>query len=295
MLKRTILFAHPYHLRVEDKQLVAVDRETGKEKRAPVEDLGYVILDHPQISVTLPLLEELNSRNVAVIFCDRKHMPVSMNLNLDGHHLQSELFRYQTQASLPLKKNLWQQTVTAKIRNQAALLEKKGGKYEDLLVMARNVKNGDADNREGAAARLYWLRLFGKDFVRDRYGSPPNNLLNYGYAVLRAAVARALTGSGLLATLGIHHHNRYNAFCLADDIMEPYRPFVDELADMIYREENNPAELSNKIKLRLLELLSRDVTVGKMKRPLMVALSLTSASLAQCFSGETRKLVYARL
>jgi CRISP-associated protein Cas1 len=251
-----------------------------------------VVLDNPQISFTMKLVEELNENNVAVVFCDSKHLPSSMLLPLDTNHIQNELFRAQISASEPLKKNLWKQTVEAKIKNQARLLEKLGINGNPLKVLAKTVKSDDGDNREGFAARIYWNALFGKEFIRDRFGNPPNMYLNYGYIILRSAVARALSGSGLLATLGIHHRNRYNAFCLADDIMEPYRPWVDEIAANM--EEKYPAEymLRKEHKAELLQLMAADVKIGENKRPLMVALSQTTASLARCFSGETRKISY---
>lgn len=261
-------------------------------KTAPIEDIGFIVLEHPQISVTMKLMEQLNENNVAVVFCDSKHMPSSMLLPLDAHHIQNELFRAQISASEPLKKNLWKQTIEAKIKNQARLLEKQGIKGQQLKNLAKNVKSGDSDNREGFAARLYWNTLFGKEFIRDRYGEPPNMYLNYGYILLRSAVARALAGSGLLATLGIHHRNRYNAFCLADDIMEPYRPWVDEIVIELEGKWPGQLMLEKEQKAELLQLMSADVKIGENRRPLMVALSQTTASLARCFSGETRKITY---
>ena len=219
MLKRTLFFTTPSRLSTKDKQLVIESKEDGAIHKVPIEDIGYTVFENQQISFSIPLIQELMANNVAVIFCDAGHMPNSMLLNLDGHHLQNELFRFQIDASEPLKKNLWKQTIEAKIRNQAALLHKLGKNGNLLKPFYSNVKSGDPDNREGVAARIYWAEMYGPDFTRDRYGSWPNNLLNYAYIVLRAAVARALTGSGLLPTLGLFHHNRYNAFCLADDII----------------------------------------------------------------------------
>jgi len=261
-------------------------------KNAPVEDIGFIVLDHPQISFSMKLVEQLNEFNVATVFCDSKHMPSSMLLPLDAHHIQSELFRAQVSASEPLKKNLWKQTIEAKIQNQARLLEKLRRNSLPLKNLMKNVKSGDSDNREGFAARLYWTALLGKDFIRDRYGEPPNHFLNYGYILLRSAVARALAGSGLLATLGIHHRNRYNAFCLADDIMEPYRPWVDEIAFDLHEKYPDALMLEKEHKAELLQLMAADVKIGENKRPLMVALSQTTASLARCFSGEIRKITY---
>jgi CRISPR-associated protein Cas1 len=215
-----------------------------------------------------------------------------MLLPLDAHHIQSEIFRVQVDASEPLKKNLWKQTIGAKIENQARLLKKLGKNSIPLKSIAKSVKSGDPDNREGFAARLYWMEMFGKEFIRDRYGDPPNPFLNYGYILLRSAVARALAGSGLLATLGIHHRNRYNAFCLADDVMEPYRPYVDEIVFGMNEECPETFMLEKEHKAGLLQLMTADVKIGENRRPLMVALSLTTASLARCFSGENRKITY---
>lgn len=292
MLKRTLYFSNPYYLSLENCQLKIQEKKGIMEKTAPIEDIAYIVLDHPQITLSMRLIEYLVANNVAVIFCDSTHMPTSMLLNLDGHTLQSELFQAQIKASEPLKKSLWKRTVEAKINNQAAHLEKRGIQANDLRIFARSVKSGDVENREGMAARFYWNRLMGNTFIRDRYGAPPNNLLNFGYIILRSAVARALAGSGLLATLGIHHHNKYNAFCLADDIMEPYRPYVDQIALNVYGDFPNETEINKDMKASLLSLMNCDVQIGNKKRPLMVALSSTTASLARCFTGENRKIVY---
>ncbi|MCF6341968.1 MAG: type II CRISPR-associated endonuclease Cas1 [Bacteroidales bacterium] len=295
MLKRTLFFSNPCRWSVKDKQMLVLMTETGETKTATVEDLGFVVLEHQQISISLPLIDELTKNNVAVVFCDRTYHPASMLLNLNGHHLQQELFSQQIVATAPLKKNLWKQTVEAKIRNQAALLKKLKKDDKKVLWFAGNVKSGDSDNREGAAARAYWPVLFGASFSRERYGDPPNNMLNYAYAVLRAAVARSLAGSGLLATLGIHHHNRYNAFCLADDIMEPYRPFVDGLVYKLAHTFDDISELTTEIKMQLIGILTADVKLGGQTRPLMVALSNTTASLGRCFMGQAKRIVYPGL
>jgi CRISPR-associated protein Cas1 len=292
MLKRTLFFSKPYHLSLKDKQLVISDKNEATSKTVPVEDIGFVVLEHPQISFTMSLVEQLSANNVATVFCDSKHLPSSMLLPLDSNHIQSENFSNQIKASEPLKKNLWKQTIEEKIKNQAKLLDKLGKKSIQLKSLAKLVKSDDSDNREGFAARLYWTALFGKTFIRDRFGQPPNPFLNYGYILLRSAVARALSGSGLLATFGIHHHNRYNAFCLADDIMEPYRPYVDEIAFFMNLEWPDTLLLEKDHKAKLLELMATDVRIGENRRPLMVALSQTTASLSRCFSGETRKIIY---
>jgi CRISPR-associated protein Cas1 len=311
MLKRTLFFSNAYYLSLKDRQLVIQPKDDLAEANfskvsnfgkgintatmVPVEDIGFVVLDHPQISFSMKLVEFLNANNVAVIFCDSTHMPSSMLLNLESHSLQSELFRAQVGASEPLKKNLWKQTIEAKIGNQAAMLEHEGHKAHELRAYAKSVKSGDMENREGLAARVYWGRLLGNGFYRDRMGPPPNHLLNYGYIVLRSAVARALSGSGLLPTLGIHHHNRYNAFCLADDIMEPYRPYVDRIALKAHEAFPDEMIMTKDMKAAMLALMATDVWIDGNKRPLMVALSQTTASLSRCFNGEGRKIVYPDL
>ena len=279
---------------VKDRQMVIESKEDGEIRSVPVEDLGFVVLDNRQISFTMNLLEELNANNVAVVFCNSKHHPNAMLLNLDGHHLQGELFRQQIDASEPLKKNLWKQTIEAKIRNQYGLLGKLGKDARKLNVYANNVKSGDPDNREAAASRIYWPMLFGKNFIRDRYGPPPNAMLNYGYTILRAAVARALCGSGLLPTLGIHHHNRYNAYCLADDIMEPFRPWVDETVFDLNKRFPDMHILEKEAKTGILKLMAADVQIGNTKRPMMIGLSQTTASLAKCLAGKNKKMIYPK-
>jgi CRISPR-associated protein Cas1 len=292
MLKRTLFFASPCKLTVKDRQLVAHYPDSDATKSAPVEDLGFVVIENQQITVSMPLLTELTNNNVAVVFCNSAHYPSSMLLNLDGHHIQQELFSHQIAATEPLKKNLWKQTVEAKITNQAGVLQRLSKDYKKVLNFVDKVKSGDPENAEGSAARMYWPLLFGEKFTREQHGDPPNNLLNYGYAIIRAALARALAGSGLLATLGIHHHNKYNAFCLADDIMEPYRPYVDLLVFEIASSSEDMAELTTDLKLKLLEVLAADAVFGKQTRPLMVGLSSTTASLARCFSQEAKRINY---
>lgn len=274
------------------EQLVIKTSE--RETTVPIEDIGFVVIENQESYISMPTLSKLANNNVGVIFCDEKHMPKSMLLNLDSHHIQQELFRNQINASEPLKKQLWQQTVKAKIENQSEHLKLIGINKTPLDYYASNVLSGDTDNREGAAAAYYWKHLFEFDFKRERYGDYPNLFLNYGYIILRAAVARALSGSGLLTTLGIHHHNKYNAFCLADDIMEPFRPLVD--AKVIEIMQNYDEEdLITPIKAELLKVLTDTVYFENKKSPLMVGLTTTVSSLQQCFMGKTRKLIYPKL
>lgn len=290
MLKRTLFFSNPLRLTLQDNQLVVETRDKSRITTVPIEDIGFVLFDNMQISVSLPLIEALVANNTAVVFCNSKHFPQSMLLNLEGNNTHAEITRNQINASAPLKKRLWQQCVQAKIKNQAAVLYSFGKKSAELNAFANNVKSGDPDNREGAAARIYWRRMFYDGFTRERFGKYPNNLLNYGYMVLRAAVARALTGSGLLPVLGIHHKNKYNAYCLADDIMEPYRPFVDKTVYDIWVNDPESDDLDKEKKAELLKVLTMDVQLDKTRRPLMLALSQTTASLAHCFAGYATKL-----
>lgn len=284
------MFTTPVSLSLKDKQLVVTFKDN-KEKvvTRPIEDIGFVVIENPMVSITVPLLNELSDNNVSVIFCDKKQMPKSMLMSLDGNSTLQESYRYQFEAGAPLKKRLWKQLVESKIKNQAALLDKVGEKGEVLKPYYMNVKSGDTDNREGAAARIYWNHLLGDGFRREREGSPPNNLLNYGYTILRAAVARALIGSGLYPAFGIFHRNRYNSFPLADDVMEPYRPFVDEIVYHLYN-DGAISELDSQAKGHLLRVLFSDVRIGKVTRPLEVALSITTASLLKVYKGEMDKL-----
>lgn len=294
MLKRTLFFATPLDLSLRNNQLVISTRQMPDVKNTvPVEDIGFVVLENQQINITLPLLNALSNNNAAVIICGDNFMPNSMLMNLDSNTTQGEVYRSQIEASEPLKKGLWKQVVEAKIRNQAGLLNKLGKDGSKLKPYYSNVKSGDSDNREGIAAKIYWNELFGEDFIRMRNGSSPNNLLNFGYTLLRAAVARALMGSGLFPAFGIFHRNRSNAFPLADDIMEPYRPFVDEIVFDLYAQGER--ELTKKVKENLIHMLYIDTKFGKIIHPLSVGLTHTTASLAKCFAGEIRKLSYPQL
>lgn len=292
MIKKTLFFQNPCHLNIRYNQLVITSKKTGEVNQRPMEDIGFVLLDHPQITFTQAVMQHFAENNTAVIFCNQKHHPSSMLFHLDTHQVQTEHFRAQVDASQPLKKSLWQQTIKSKIRNQATVLDVNGYSGDALRHMSHQVKSGDPNNEEARAARYYWPVLFGQDFIRNRFGLPPNNLLNYGYAVLRAAVARSISGSGLLPTLGIHHRNKYNAFCLADDIMEPYRPFVDLQVCEMYGVGACNEDLTTENKTGLLNILTSDVMIQGKKRPLMIALSETTASLAKCFKKELSKIKY---
>ncbi len=283
------MFTSPVSLSLKDKQMVITFKDNKDTVTRPIEDVGFVVIENPMVSITVPLLNELADNNVAVIFCDKKMMPKTMLMTLDGNTTQQESYKYQLNASLPMKKNVWKQLVECKIKNQSLLLNKVGKDDGVLKPYYLNVKSGDSDNREGAAAREYWRLLFDDGFKREREGLPPNGMLNYGYTILRAAVTRALIGSGLYPAFGVFHRNRYNAFPLADDIMEPYRPFVDEIVYHLYY-DGAINELDSQTKRRLLRVLFSDVKMGKVTRPLENALSLTTASLLKMYKGESDKL-----
>lgn len=303
MIKKTIVFSNKACLSYRLKQMV-IKREneiTGETETMtrPIEDIGIMMIESSQVTLTSSLISHLVENNVGVIFCDSKHMPANMILPLQANTLQSEKSIAQIQASLPLKKQLWQQTVTAKILNQGAVLNKVTGlKVDNMLKWATNVKSGDPDNLEGRAAAYYWRNMFPDvgGFRRNKDGEDTVNVfLNYGYAILRAIIARSIVGSGLIPLIGIHHSNKYNANCLADDIMEPYRPYVDLLVADIVRTCNTGNGLDKKAKEILLTIPTIDVCFGKIRRPLLVATSVTTSSLAKCYSKESRKIAYPRI
>lgn len=303
MIKRTLYFGNPAYLSCQNNQLViGIPNAKGYDKllgnTVPIEDIAVVVLDHQQITVTQHLLTKLSENNVAFINCDEKHLPSSLMLNLSGHTLQQVRFKHQLNASLPLKKQLWQQTIKCKIANQAALLNKFGVHTQNMDFWVTQVKSGDSEFHEARAAAYFWQNIFYPflpDFTRDQEGGYPNTFLNYGYAILRATVARGLVSSGLLPTLGIFHRNQYNAYCLADDIMEPYRPYVDEIVRKIITETPYETELTTNIKRELLSIPAIDIKIDGKRSPLMVGLQRTTASLVQCFEGNERKIIYPEL
>ncbi|MBK9933267.1 MAG: type II CRISPR-associated endonuclease Cas1 [Cytophagaceae bacterium] len=309
MIKRTLYFGNPAYLSMRNEQLVlrypSVDKnptlpvhfKKEVENTFPIEDIGMVIIDHRQITVTHDLCEKLIANNSAIIWCDAKHHPSGITLPMADNDTLSEKARYQIDASEPLKKQLWKQTVECKIQNQAAVLKQFNLPFTDLEFMATQVKSGDTGNMEGRAAAKYWDKLL-KPFetTRGQFEGPPNNFLNYGYAILRATIARSLVSSGLIPVLGIHHRNKYNAYCLADDIMEPYRPIVDAyLFQYIYDNEFLPDILGQEEKKHILNLVNIDISIDGRKSPLMIATQRTTASLMKCFMGESRKISYPEM
>ena len=292
MIKRTLLVENKTVITTKNLQLVL--KSEIRESTVPIEDIGFLVIDNSETFLSIPAMNLLIENNTSVIICGNNHLPNGMFLNLNSHHIQQEIFKNQIDASAPLKKQLWQQTIVEKINNQGILLEQITSAKNSFPFLASKVLSGDSSNMEGVAASQYWKSFFEIKFKRERFGDYPNNFLNYGYAILRAATARALSGSGLLNTLGIHHKSKYNAFALADDIMEPFRPIVDEKVYEIMQNFEEQ-ELNTAIKAELLQILTRTVYFKEEKSPLMVALQKTASSLQQCYTGDRKKIKYPRL
>ena len=293
MIKRTLFFGSPAYLSTSKDQLIVRKVDKQEEPQSiPIEDVGVIVLEHPQITITHKLLSHLIANKVVVISCDDRRLPISYTLPIEGHTEQSKRIKAQIEMSRPLQGSLWRQTVQRKIVNQALVLKKYKKDNRKLLYWAKQVMPHDGDNHESFSSAYYWQALLGESFVRDRYGPPPNNLLNYGYAILRAVTARALVSSGLHPSLGIFHKNKYNAYCLADDIMEPYRPLVDDMVIEIMHSGTNFEEITMEIKQILLQIPAMDVKIGKRSGPLMTAMSRTTSSLYDCMTGKKRKLLY---
>lgn len=296
MVKRTLYFGNPAHLSTENLQLVVKQAETAQKITVPIEDLGMVVLDHAQISITQPLLAQLAENKVSVLTCNARHVPIALMLPMEGNVLAQKYQQAQLSASEPLKKQLWAQTVKAKILHQAFVLKQQNLPQENMLKWAEEIKSGDSTNLEARAAAYYWKQIFeNPHFIRDRQGNFPNSFLNYGYAVLRAMTARSLVCAGLLPSVGIHHKNQYNAYCLADDVMEPYRPYVDALVLDWIAKYPDAEELDKDAKAHLLQIATLDVSIQKNTSPLMHALDVSSTSLRKCFEGELKKMQYPEI
>lgn len=293
MLYRSIYIGNPTYLKLKDNQMKILCPETRAEKGSiPVEDLGLLMLDHFQITVSHQLIQSLMGNNVVVISCDAFHLPHGIMLPMHGHTEHSARIKDQLEASEPLKKQLWKQTVECKIENQKEVLRRLGNYYEPMLEYKNNVKSGDVTNMEGIAAQHYWKYLISLDFLRQRYGDSPNQFFNFGYSVLRSIVARAIVETGLLPVLGIFHKNKYNAYCLADDLMEPYRPFVDFMVMDWLKIYPESEDLTKEFKAYMLQIATKDVRIDGLTRPLLVAVKMTASSLYKCYTGEKRRISY---
>ena len=288
MIKRTVEIATPgCYIHSKHEQLV-IEKDGAKIGSVPVEDLGVLIFDSSELLISSGAMRLLAEENVAVIFTDDKHLPSSLTVPFSAHTIQSKVLNTQVGISNPIKKRLWSSIISAKIVNQSKALDRCGGDGTGLCEMSRRVKSGDPENIEAQAAKLYWRKLFGNDFRRDRYADDENKLLNYGYAIVRASIARAIVGTGLHPGLGIKHSNQYNPFPLADDLVEPLRPFVDMRAFAISRElppepdgSRSKINLDPMTKRDILTLLAEDCIYDGRRSPLLTAIGNYAASVKQ--------------
>jgi CRISP-associated protein Cas1 len=295
MIRHTIeISQNAAHLAAKHKQLL-LKRRGDTTRFFPFEDLGLVIVDHPAATYSHAALRSLVDANAALVVCGKNHLPAGLLLPLGDHTEIVWRTQDQINAPKPLQKQLWKQIVQAKIRAQADNLPSDGVARRKMLQLARSVKSGDTSNHEAQAARIYWSEWLEDtayestdEFRRARYGPAPNPLLNYGYAILRAATARAIVAAGLLPMLGIQHSNRSNSFCLADDLMEPLRPLVDRTVRELV--DAGQVELTPETKRPLLEILTAEVETGDRYGPLMVALHSLAVSLVKCFRKEEKVL-----
>ena len=296
MITRSIYIGSPAYLKLKDEQMYIMEPSSNQMKgKVSVEDLGLLMLDHFQITISHQLIQKMMGNNVVVVSCDAHHLPHGIMLPLYGHTEHSDRIKDQLQASEPLKKQLWKQTVECKIENQKEVLRRLGNYYEPMMNYQNTVKSGDSTNMEGIAAQHYWKYLISLDFLRQRFGESPNQFFNFGYAVLRSIVARSIVETGLLPVLGIFHKNKYNPYCLADDLMEPYRPFVDWLVMDWLTKNPEIEELTKEFKAHLLQVATKDVWIDGKKRPLLVAVKTTVISLYKCYITEKRLISYPEL
>ncbi len=284
MPKQTLVITSKAQLSVKNGMLMVVKEEEEEIFRS-FDDLQTIIIDNHSVSLTIPLLNKLSEKSILVVFCNEKHCPQSMLMDLESNSLQTKFFRYQIEASVPLKKQLWKQIIEKKIRNQSNLLIKLFDCDDVLQKYYTNVKSGDSSNREAIAANIYWKMLFGKNFIRDRYGDKPNDMLNYGYVLLRTSITRALMDSGLMPTIGIFHRNYYDSFPLSDDIMEPYRPFIDNKVYELFLQGRT--EINKHFKHDILELFYKELSHDELTK--------TTASLANIFCQNSKIIYYPNL
>lgn len=295
-MKKSFVISSPCHLSIRDEQLVITRKDPPDTFTRFIEDIGILVLENQQITITLPVLQQLARHNVTMVVCDKNHLPISMSWPMDVHHTHGLRVRQQLESSEPLRKNLWKQTIEAKILNQAEALASLGLESGPLRTWAKEVQSGDATHREGISARYYFQTMYGKDWNRHPEGEPPNQWLNYAYTLIRASMSRALTGAGLLPVVGIQHQNKYNSYPLADDIMEPYRPFADLQVYGMYRQYGGEmTDINTYQKQTLFQILTADTLYRGQKSPLQVSMENVAANLAQCYAGVTRKLDYPKV
>ena len=283
MIGRIIEIASEGRHLTRDRGLMTVSKDGVEDGRVPLDDIGVLLCNARGLTYSNDLMAELARRGASVVLCGDNYLPTAWIWPLEGHHVQALRMRCQLEASLPLRKRLWQALVKAKIAQQAIVLELMGVSGAEVEELARRVRSGDPDNVEAQAARRYWPRLFGSAFRRDRFGPMPNPLLNYGYTVLRAAVARAVVSAGLHPSLGIHHSNRNNSMCLVDDLMEPFRPMVDyTVAELVSHQRE---EMTIDVKRDLAAVLVMDIATERGTTPLQTCLERAAQSLAQSFES----------
>jgi len=294
MIKRIVEVANPSYLHLKYKQLL-IDQGREQVAQIPIEDIGALVLEHSAIRISQPLIIECQKNNVAIIFCDEKHLPYSTILPIaEGNNLHNKILKQQINITEPTRKNLWKQIIIQKITNQAKTLKQFDKPFNRLSKLATDVKSGDSNNCEGLAAQYYWKALFGSAFVRDQNADGINAVLNYGYSIIRAMVARNICAAGLHPTMGLFHHNQYNALCLADDLMEPLRPWVDAIAFELYQ-ANSTVIINKEIKTPFLNLISQTVELNKKKMSMMVSMHYLMANLKRAFNKENSKLTYPAL
>jgi CRISPR-associated protein Cas1 len=268
------------HLAVS-RGFMTISTDGAEVARVPLDDIGVLLCHAHGLSYSNNLFVELSQRGTAVVLCSANHMPAAWVWPLDGHHVQALRMRHQLEADEPLKKRLWQSLVRAKIRQQGAVLERMGKPEGAFEFLARKVRSGDPENIEAQAARRYWPLLMGDEFRRDRRAAGANAMLNYGYTVLRAGVARAVTSTGLHPSIGLHHANRGNPMCLIDDLMEPFRPLIDFLVAKLLAQ--GATEVDPSTKRKLAESLSLDMATSRGTTPVSTCLERLSLSLATAF------------
>ncbi len=283
------------HLSIRYGQLI-LKREGEQISSISCEDVGVLLVDHRGVTYTHSVFTELLKNGAAIVLCGEDHHPSGMILPIESNSVQTERYRHQIKVKEPVKKRLWKQIVRAKIRHQAKLVKDDEAAYGALKILEKKVRSGDPENIEARASKIFWSSFFeDESFRRDINGPSPNNMLNYGYMVMRAAVARAICSAGLMPSLGLHHRNRYNAFCLADDVLEPFRGFVEARVKQLYEGGEGTEDLGQYVKARLLDVLYDEINIAGFKGPLMVGLHRTAASLYRVFTGEQEKIDLPKL
>ncbi len=294
MIKRIVDISEQAYLHTKHRQLL-IDKDGKTAGKVPIEDLAVLILQHPAIVITQSTIIACQKNKAAIVFCDERHLPYSVILPIyDGHTLHQKVIELQINTKKPVTKKIWKQIVQQKIIEQKKILSLTGTDARVLGRLALKVKSGDAGNHEAQAAQYYWPRMFGKSFRRDYQAAGVNVLLNYGYAVIRALVARAVVASGLHPAIGIHHHNQYNALCLADDLMEPFRPWVDWIVYQIWLKNKN-TEIDKDTKQNMLGLLSETVHMHKKTMPMMTSCHYLVADFKRCLDGTLDNIQYPTL